>query len=179
MYYARAVDPTILPALNEIALTQAKPTKNTVKELDMLMDYLHNYPSAVLRYHAGSMQLKVESDAAYLVLPGAKSRIAGHYILSNSHSHFTSPVLTECKTIKHVVCSAAEAETHGLFQNCQNAIAIRYALNGLGHKQEKTIVITDNTTAEGFVNKTMKGKKSKTWDMRYNWLRDEPTREKI
>ena len=65
------------------------------------------------------------------------------------------------------------------FQNCQNAIAIIYALNGLGHKQDKTIVITDNTTAEDFVNKIMKGKKSKTWDMRYNWLRDEPTKEKI
>ena len=51
----------------------------------MLMDYVHNYPSAVLRYHSGSMQLKVELDAANLVLPGTKSPIAGHYILANSH----------------------------------------------------------------------------------------------
>jgi len=31
LYYARAVDPTVLPALEEIANIQAKPTEKTVK----------------------------------------------------------------------------------------------------------------------------------------------------
>ena len=78
-----------------------------------------------------------------------------------------------------MVCSAAEAETHGLFINCQNAIIIRNALIGLGHPQKRTIVKTDNTTSAGFVTKTMKEKRSKTWDMRYNWLRDEIVRKII
>ena len=169
LYYGRAVDPTILPALGEIALKQANPTKQTENELNMLMDYLCTYTNAKLRYYAGTMQLHVESDAAYLILPGAKSRIAGHYVLSNNTStKSSSPIFTECKAIRHVICSAAEAETHGLFINCQNAIIIRNALEGLGHIQGKTTVITDNTTAEGFANKTMKEKRSKTWDMRYN-----------
>ena len=181
LYYARAVDPTILPALNKISRRQSNPSVGTKKALDMLMDYLSTYPSARLRYHATDMQLHIESDAAYLVLPGAKSRIAGHYKLSNFYNNnlFNSPIHTECKTIRHVVCSAAEAETHGLFQNCQNAIAIRQALEGLGHKQERTIVKTDNTTAEGFCKKTMREKKSKTWDMRYNWLRDEVVKKQF
>ena len=177
LFYGRAVDPTILPALGEISLKQSSPTEKTENELNMLMDYLHTYPSAVLRYYAGTMQLIVESDAAYLVLPGAKSRIAGYYILENSTNKKTpSPLFIECKAIRHVVCSAAEAETHGLFVNCQNAIIIKNALEGIGHKQRKIKVSTDNTTSTGFVNNTMKEKRSKTWDMRYNWLRDVPAK---
>ena len=183
LYYGRAVDPSILPALNEISMSQAKPTKHTEKQLEMLMDYLHTYKSAVLRYHAGDMQLAVETDAAYLILPGAKSRIAGHFILNTNrtpnNNFLTSPLHTECKTIRHVVCSAAEAECHGLFHNCQMAVAIRRILNGIGHTQNKTTVKTDNTTVTSFVSSTMKEKKSKTWDMRYNWLRDKPAREKF
>ena len=180
LYYGRAVDQTILPALGEISIQQSTPTKNTKCELEMLMDYLHTYPSAVLRYYAGEMQLSVESDAAYLILPGAKSRIAGYYVLNNStNNKKPSPIFVECKAIRHVVCSAAEAETHGLFVNCQNAIIIRNALEGMGHKQNKTEVSTDNTTSTGFVHKTMKEKRSKTWDMRYNWLRDEVVKKII
>ena len=146
----------------------------------MLLDYLCTYPNAVLRYYAGDMQLSVKSDAAYLVLPGAKSRIAGYNVLSNTvNKQKSSPLFIECKAIRHVVCSAAEAETHGLFINCQNAIIIRHALIGLGHQQKKIVVRTDNTTSTGFVNKTMKEKRSKTWDMRYNWLRDDVVKKII
>ena len=159
LYDGRAVEQSILPALGEISIAQSKPTEKTKSELKMLMDYLATYPNAVLRYWAGDMQLYVESDAAYLVLPGAKSHIAGYYILSNTtNKERPSPIFIECEAIRHVVCSAAEAETHGLFVNCQNAIVIRNALTGLGHNQKRTIVKTDNTTNEGFVTKTMKEK---------------------
>ena len=40
------------------------------------------------------------------------------------------------------------------------------------HPQEITEVVTDNKTANSFVTNTMKQKKSKTWDMRWNWLRE-------
>ena len=45
------------------------------------MDYLHTYPNAKLRFYAGDMKLQVETDAAYLVLPNAKSRVAVHFYL--------------------------------------------------------------------------------------------------
>ena len=81
------MDPTILPALREISIQQAKPTEKTKCELEMLMDYLSTYPNAVLQYYAGEMKLSVESNAAYLILPGAKSRIAGYYVLDNTTNH--------------------------------------------------------------------------------------------
>ena len=70
--------------------------------------------------------------------------------------------------LKNVVCSAAEAECAGIFHNCQKAIGIRRILEALGHKQTPTSVKTDNSTANSFVHATMRLKKSKTWDMRWN-----------
>ena len=145
----------------------------------MLMDFLHTFPNAKLRFYAGDMQLHIESDAAYLVLPGARSRAAGHFYLSATPSpgkayqgRFNAPLHTECRTIKNVVSSAAEAECGALFHNCSVAVGIRTALKGLGHPQHLTEVITDNYTANSFVHSEMRVKRSKSWDMRYNWLRD-------
>ena len=120
------------------------------------------------------MCLHVDSDAAYLVMPGARSRFAGYYHLSSRSSTalLNGAILVECKTIRHVMSSAAEAETAGLFNNAQTAIMIRNALVELGHQQPPTPIKTDNTTANSFVHANMRQRKSKSWDMRYHWLRD-------
>ena len=72
-------------------------------------------------------------DAAYLVIPGDRSCIYGHYYLTyhptnpNNHSdgNTKEPILTECNTSRHVVGYAAEAETIELFINGQLIIPIR------------------------------------------------------
>ena len=51
LYYGRAIDNTILPALNEIALSQAEPTEMTNKKVNMLLNYLHTYKNAIIRFH--------------------------------------------------------------------------------------------------------------------------------
>ena len=81
LYYGRAVDPTVLTALGDISTAQAAPTVTTTNKTSMLMDYLHTFPNAKLRFIAGDMQLHIESDAAYLVIPVARSRAAGHFYL--------------------------------------------------------------------------------------------------
>ena len=43
----------------------------------------------------------------------------------------------------------------------------------MGHKQGQTRLKTDNATANSFVHASMRTKRSKAWDMRYNWLRQE------
>ena len=50
LYYGRAIDPTILTALNEIATQQAKPTINTKAKAQTLMDYLATYPNCNLTF---------------------------------------------------------------------------------------------------------------------------------
>ena len=167
----------MLVALNEIATQQAKPTENTRNKLCHLLDYVAKHPNAVIRYHKSDMVLHVDSDAAYLVLPEARSRMAGHYFLSSDPNVTCTvfpngPILTECCTIKHVVASSAEAETSDLFHNAQTALPIRYLLQQMGHPQPPTPFKTDNKTANAFVHQEMRHKKSKAWDMRLWWLKD-------
>jgi len=128
------------------------------------------------------MVLHVDSDAAYLVLPNAKSRVAGYFYLSDHPDKDISPtlngaILVECKGIKHVLSSSAEAETAGLFHNAQIAIPIRYILDSIGHVQPATPLKTDNSTAHGFVHNNIHQKRSKSWDMRYHWLRKKQTKD--
>ena len=183
LYYARAIDATILPALSEISTSQAHPTEDTKRKSIMLLDYLASNPIARIRYHASDMILHVDSDAAYLVAPNAKSRIAGYYYLGDrpekKSNKINGAVLVECRYLKHVVASAAEAETGGLFHNCQNAIYIRRLLEILNHEQGPTPIKTDNSTAASFVNEMIKQKRSKSWDMRYHWIRDQQSQNKI
>ena len=132
-------------------------------------------PKREITFFAGTMQLKVESDAAYLVLPGAKSRFAGFFYLESNpnpknynKAPHNAPILVKCKTLQNVVWSAAEVECGGLYNNAKSAVVVRRILEGLGHKQNPTKMKTDNSTAKLFVHLTMRAKQSKTWDMRYN-----------
>ena len=73
--------------------------------------------------------------------------------------------MVECKTLRHVVASAAEAETAGVFHNAQMAIPIRTILNALGHVQPPTPLKTDNSTTSGFIHNNIHVRKAKSWDM--------------
>ena len=180
LYYSRAVDPCMLPAINEISSQQAQPTTETNDKVTMLMDYAHTYPTATIRYHASDMQLHIDSDAAYLVLPKARSRGAGHFYLSDkiadNHSIPTptpnGPILTECVTLRNVMSSAAEAEVGTVHHNGKVAVPIITALNEMGHLQGPIPLKTDNLTAEGFLNKKIRQKRSKSFEMRFHWMID-------
>ena len=68
--------------------------------------------------------------------------------------------------------SAAEAEVAAMHLGAQGAIPIRQALEGMGHPQPATRVRAGNATAKGFVNGTIKQKRSRTFDRRFWWLKD-------
>ena len=107
LYHFQAVYPIILPVLNNISMQQSKPTAHTITKCNLLLNDAATYPDYVTRYHASDMILHDDTDAAYLVLPKACSRIAGHFYIRN-HSPTTDapklklngPILTVCKTIK-------------------------------------------------------------------------------
>ena len=48
LYYARALDPTMLRALNEISCIQARPTKDTLEKAKWFLDYAATYPNAII-----------------------------------------------------------------------------------------------------------------------------------
>ena len=55
LYYARAIDNTIMTAVNEISITQSKPTLATKAKTTMLLDYLSTHPKVKIRYLARNM----------------------------------------------------------------------------------------------------------------------------
>jgi hypothetical protein len=71
-----------------------------------------------------------------------------------------------------VVASTAESEVGACFQNAQSGAPLRVTLAELGHIQPPTPLRTDNSTAFGILNETIKQKISKAMDMRYHWLTD-------
>ena len=130
------------------------------------------------------MQLHVDTDAAYLVLPKACSWAAGFFYLTNKpttkpHPTINEAVLIECTFLCHVVSSAAEAECGALFHNARQALPIRNLLIDIGHPQPPTTIITDNSTAQSFIYDNIHQKGSKSWDMRYYWLRDRKTQQQF
>ena len=119
------------------------------------------------------MILSCESDAAYLVAPKSRSRVGGYTYLGNrAGTQFNGPIYVLAKIIKAVMESAAEAEVGGLYMNAQELSPMRTTLEELDHPQPPTPLKTDNSTADGIMNKTIKQKQSKAMDKRFYWLQD-------
>ena len=55
LYYARAVDLTVLMALSTIASKQSNGMQNTMMKTKQLMDYLATHPNATVRFHTSDM----------------------------------------------------------------------------------------------------------------------------
>jgi hypothetical protein len=175
LFYARAVDTTMLTALSTLASEQASATTKTEAAIQQFLDYCATHPNATVRFVASDMILRVHSDASYLSERNARSRSGGHFYLGNETGKpniHNGALLEKVEIIKHVMSSAAEAETGALFINGKEAIPLRQTLIELNHPQPPTPIQTDNSTATGIVNKTVKLKRSKAMDMRFYWVQD-------
>jgi hypothetical protein len=182
LYYARAVDLTVLPALSAIASDQAKATEATEAHVKQLLDYLTTHPMATIRYHRSDMILNIHSDASYLSETRARSRVAGHFFLgatptNNQPIELNGAIYTLCGILKIVVASAAEAELGALFMNIKEGVILRLILTELGHKQPPTPVHCDNQTATGIANDTVKKQRSRSMEMRFFWICDQVKRQ--
>ena len=181
LYYARAIDSTMLVALGTLASAQTKGTEATARAAAQLLDYAATHPDAVLQYNASDMILHVHSDASYLSEKEARSRAGGLFFLSSRPS--TTPdsdpppplngaIHIVSSIMRNVLASATEAEVGALFHNCQDACMLRTTLDEMGHPQPATRVQTDNACAEGIVNNTVRQRRSKAIDMLFYWVGD-------
>jgi hypothetical protein len=113
LYYARAVDSTMLVALNAISASQSKATKNTAAAIVHLLGYTATHPDAILRYTCSDMVLHIHSDASYLSAPEARSRAGGHHFLSscpidpikapNHQPTNNGSIHTDCRVLRNVM----------------------------------------------------------------------------
>jgi hypothetical protein len=161
LYYARAVDTTMLHALNDLA---TQTTKGTGKTMEALLTHFLNYcathPDAELKFRASDMVLlHNHSDAAYLVASAARSRAGGFTYMGNHKGQpqkINGAILVTAKIVKSVKSSAAEAEIRAFFMNAKAIIPLKITCKDLGHKQPATLMRTDNNIAEGIMKGTIK-----------------------
>ena len=176
LYYARAIDCTMLCAVNRIASRQADPTQELLRDTYQLLYYAQTYPDATITYRPDN-HLRINSDASYNSETRARSRAAAYFDLTNSskdnvNETINGNILVTSKLIDCVVASAAEAEYAACFMAGQEAMRIKLTLEDMGYKQDQISIYTDNQCAAGIANMSVNLKKAKTMDMRFHWIRD-------
>ena len=121
------------------------------------------------------MLLTVDSDTEYLVASKARSKAAGYFYLGKKCGKFFNvPIFVLAEIIKAVMASAAYTEFGGLYIRAQESVPISNKLIEVGNLQppDGTPFRTDNSTADGIINRTVKPNKFKSMDMRFCWLVD-------
>jgi hypothetical protein len=81
-------------------------------------------------------------------------------------------ILIISKLLKHVMSSAAEEKIGAVFISAKEGTVLRTTLEELGPPHPPTPMETDNTTATGYSNGTIKQKRTKATDMRFFWIKD-------
>jgi hypothetical protein len=66
LYYARAVDPTLIMPVHVLASKQTRATTEIAGKIIKLLNDCTAHPEATLHYHASAMILNVRSDAWYM-----------------------------------------------------------------------------------------------------------------
>lgn len=171
-FHARAIDNTMPHSLNDVAMS--KHTKKSLQAVQHFLDCAASNPNAKIVHWASDMvSIQNDSDAAYLVCSEAWNRAGGHtFVGYKDNTSFNGPATVLAKVIKHVMSSAAKAETTALFIIAWDLIPLGSCLDKLGHKQPPAPTKTDNSAAVGIANNAIKQKRSKSMDMRMHWSRD-------
>jgi hypothetical protein len=64
LYYARAVDPTLIMTINVLASEQSNATEVTADKVIKLLNYCNTHPETKIRYQSSDMILHIHSDAS-------------------------------------------------------------------------------------------------------------------
>lgn len=180
LFYARAVDPTMLTAISKISTEQASPTKAALRATERFLQYARKWPNSSIIISASDMKLKAQSDASYLSESNARSRAGGILYFSLLANGSINGAIDYISCIIPTVCSSvAEAEYAALFLVGKEVASARHILHDLGYPQGATEMLCDNECAVGIANHTVKQRRSKAIDMRYHWIRDQVDQQKM
>jgi hypothetical protein len=89
--------------LHDIATEQTKATEKRQAVTDQILDNLEIHPGAAIRYHASDMVLHIHSDASYLSVSHARSRLGGLFFCGNkppNEDNLNGSILNVASVIK-------------------------------------------------------------------------------
>jgi hypothetical protein len=133
--------------LNDIATEQTKATERTQAATNQLLDYLATHPDATILYHVSDMIFHIHSDASYLSVSNAHSRLGGLFFLgskSPEQDTLNASILNVATIIKNVVASAEESEVGTCFHKAQSGAPLRVTLTEHDQDVKISAIITRN-----------------------------------
>ena len=182
LFYARALDSSFLTAVGALSAQQSSPTLSSVAAADRLLGYAAAHPSHTAIIRPSTMLLHAAVDGSYLSRKKSGSVAGGIFFLGPVPSASetdtiaayipTAPLHKFSTRIPVVVASVAEAEYAAVFGGMQVGCELRTILASLGYLQPPTPVAVDNQCAIGLATATVRPKKSKSIDMRLDWIVD-------
>jgi hypothetical protein len=134
LYYAGAVDPTLLTIANELASQQAQPTQRVLKSANRVLSYCSANHHNALIYHACDMSLHAFADASYLCRSHARSVAGAIFSVGNKNdlTRINGSIHVFSTIIPCVVASASEAGYAALFATRQHAASLWITLADIG-----------------------------------------------
>jgi hypothetical protein len=159
LYYAQAIDMTILMVLSLITVEQTKATEQTMGQCIDLLNYLATNQDAKVRFHASDMVMNIHSDESYLLETKVRSRVCSHFFMgwmpkNGEPIQLNGAFYVNTTILRFFMVSVAEAELGA----------------NLGHPQPQTSVHCNNATAVGIANNTLKRQRSRSMKMRFFWV---------
>ena len=119
-------------ALNNLAIAATKETNQIMEELIHFLNYCATNPDVSIIFRHSDIILTLDSDAAYLNAPKARSRAGGYHYLGNRDGKlFNGLIYVLAKVIKAVMSAALEVECGALFINPQHTVLMRITLEEL------------------------------------------------
>ena len=163
--------------------------EQVMEDVINFLNYVATHTIASIQYSASGMVLHMDSDASYLSVRKARSRVRGFHYLSSPPADIrkqtvttpplNGPVHAVCSIMKNVMASAAEVDMGALFVNGREIMILRTILKEMGHPQPPTLIITDNSTASCMTNNTIRQRQSRSIDMIFYWVRDRVQQGKL
>ena len=164
--------------LNNLASQVTVGTMKIEEAQACFLNYCATNLDAFIVYYTSDMIIQGNIKAAYLVASKARSRNAAYIFMGNKDQNnqiINGPIMVITSIIKIVVASAAEAEVASLYHAAQEIAPLQVTSEELGHKQPPTLLRTNNNTASGIMNGTIKQRRIKAIDMGFYWLKDRVT----
>ena len=173
LYYARAVDYTMLPAVCAISSDQAHATEATLSAAYRLLAYAISYPDNCLRLYSCDMIVHLQADGSFHSRSNGRSVAGGFGFFGNRDCpmQINGAVQAHSTVIDCVVASIGECEYASTFMEARAGEWIRTIGGALGYPQPATALFCDNACSVGLANNTVKIRRKRAIDTRFHWVR--------
>jgi hypothetical protein len=160
MYYPIVLDTTLIIPVNVLASEKTRETSDTADKTIKLLNYCNTHPEATLHYHASDMIINIHSEVSHLSDMESKIQAGGFlYMGSNTDktNRLTNGSILIIGTVhKYIMVSAGKVNNSPLYHTRRT-----------GASSPPKTLETDNTTATGYINGTVKQTCTRAMDMHF------------